>query len=134
MKNRISIVVLLLLLVSNLSFAQAKSMTVRIPFEFHAGSTHMPAGNYAVATISANSVSLRNLETRAAIVLVTDGIERLEPAPVGKLVFNRYGESHFLSQVWTQGFETGRVIHPTKAESQLARKSTRKSTIVLASR
>lgn len=40
--------------------------------------------------------------------------------PVGaRLVFNRYGEEYFLSQVWTDGGQLGRELPKSKRERSL---------------
>ena len=40
-----------------------------------------------------------------------------------KLVFNRYGDQYFLSQVWMAGSDTGRDLSPSRNERNLAKES-----------
>jgi hypothetical protein len=43
----------------------------------------------------------------------------LSPAD-GKLIFNHYGSYQFLSQIWTQGEEVGRMLIMSKVEQEVA--------------
>jgi len=46
----------------------------------------------------------------------------LETLPAeGKLIFHRYGDRYFLSQMWMPGNPTGRELPPSKAELETAR-------------
>ena len=45
------------------------------------------------------------------------------PTDKGKLVFHRYGDQYFLSEVWPAGATTGRVIAKSRAESELEKKA-----------
>jgi hypothetical protein len=38
----------------------------------------------------------------------------------GKLVFNRYGDRYFLSEIWTAGDTSGRTLLVSKVERELA--------------
>ena len=39
----------------------------------------------------------------------------------GRLVFNKYGETYFLSQVWTPGYSQGGALTKSKTEREIAR-------------
>jgi hypothetical protein len=38
-----------------------------------------------------------------------------------RLVFNKYGDTYFLSQVWSSGYAQGSALYQSKTERELAR-------------
>lgn len=97
-------------------------MTAHVPFGFHVGDTMFPAGKYAVDTaIGPNVVRVRATDTSQSVVLLSNGVGRKTRKTQPKLVFNRYGDQYFLSQVWTPTSEAGLQLHKTKREIREAR-------------
>ena len=47
-----------------------------------------------------------------------------------KLIFNRYGNHYFLSQIWTQGDNSGRELFKSQRESELAGKQAKREVAV----
>jgi hypothetical protein len=108
--------------VSQVALAQ-ESMVVNIPFEFVAGKTTLPAGEYVVHTpISESAIFLINrTNPHASIVLMVMSTQSRDPQSVSKLVFNRYGNRRFLSQVWKAGYEQGKQLLKSPREKELSR-------------
>lgn len=75
---------------------------VIVPFEFIVGGMHLPAGQYTLEHVGgANNILLRNSD-RTAQALVRVRVSTVPPEQaVTKLTFTRYGDRHFLSEVWT---------------------------------
>jgi hypothetical protein len=111
--------------------AQAQELlAVNIPFDFVAGKTQLPAGEYTVKVAGpANTVILvSRKDSNASAFLVTNAAVSAEPQSESKLVFNRYGDRYFLSQVWTEGNSQGRQLLKSAREkemSQIAKNETR---------
>lgn len=74
-----------------------------IPFDFIVGGMHLPAGQYTLLHLSGpNNIMLRNAEGHAeAVVGVTVTDAELGKGEA-KLIFTKYGDKVFLSQVWTE--------------------------------
>ena len=91
-----------------------------IPFDFTAGETSLRAGSYSVEMISDNALLLRSIAGKKTVLLLTRATE-----PGGKdqarIIFNRYGDRYFLSQVCVSGGDVGRELHPSGAERRLAK-------------
>ena len=91
--------------------AQAPSkVEVNIPFEFSAGKTRLPAGQYTIKRMSGNTVTLRSENGKSSVILnapVTHNSSN--PNAVERLVFERYGEQFALSQIWLTA-DTGRQV------------------------
>ena len=107
-----------------------EAMVVDIPFAFTAGNATLPAGEYRVQKMDRNSAVLliHCWDARASALVITNAAQAKEPQTESKLVFNRYGNRYFLSQVWTSGSIRGRQlpISPREKEMpQLARNETK---------
>jgi len=119
--------------------AQAdEPMTVNIPFAFVAGNATLPAGEYRVQKLDRNPavVLIRCSGASAAAMVMSNAAQAKETQTQSKLVFNRYGNRYFLSQVWAAGSIRGRQLLKSSREkeiSQLARIET-KSEVTLVAR
>jgi hypothetical protein len=99
------------------------TVTAHIPFAFYVGNTKLPAGSYEIETgmskiLRIKDVSTRNLAVAFNPVLITRPTALVQP---GKLVFYRYGNNVFLSEMWPPGDLTGRLVPRTGLELELAR-------------
>ncbi|MCI0351756.1 MAG: hypothetical protein L0Z53_20235 [Acidobacteriales bacterium] len=116
------------LLVGLAASAQAQSkIRVNVPFDFTIGSTLLPAGEYTVLPASQNAPSevllVRDADGRARAVTMGIRIEPDSKATEAKLVFHRYGDQYFLSQIWLNAGEAGSEMVPGSHERELARAS-----------
>jgi hypothetical protein len=99
--------------------AQSMAMRVNVPFEFHAGNKTLPAGTYTV-------------EKRGDAILISDGrgntsavianaIKNKAFRMENMLVFKRYGETRFLTEVRWSDYSTARGLMESAAERQIAK-------------
>jgi hypothetical protein len=103
--------------------AQAgEPMLVNIPFAFVAGDATLPAGEYRVETLEQNSAVLliHCRDARMATFVVTNPAQAKELQSQSKLVFTRYNDRYFLSQVWKAGSIRGRQLRKSQAEKEIA--------------
>jgi hypothetical protein len=95
----------------------------KIPFSFYVGNKALPAGNYVVRPLGSlhNVLAIQNAENHAsALTIVPIGVQAAS-AQNTKLVFHRYGNTYFLSQVWQGlGRNEGLQLVPSKTERELA--------------
>ena len=98
---------------------QSRQQRATIPFEFVVGDKTLPSGQYAVGAITDSGAALRvsSTEQGQSAARLTTTITRSK-ADGGKLVFLRYANHYFLSEVWTAGETTGRRL--TKSAQQKA--------------
>lgn len=89
----------------------ASKVEVNIPFEFSAGNERLKAGVYGVRRTSANLLVLRDSDGKTVILNAPLSIESKDEAE--RLVFDKYGEKYFLTQIWLSG-ETGRQLVPDR--------------------
>ena len=103
--------------------AQAQEpIVVSIPFDFVAGGKTLPAGVYSVKTYGPERTLLLidRQDASASIFMGTNAIIASEPKSESKLVFNRYGDRYFLSQVWTAGNSCGRLLLKSDREKEIS--------------
>ncbi len=107
MKTKLSIVAAALLLsvvATGTCYAQQTTLAVKIPFAFQAGDHTLPAGEYLVESARTGTKAvqrLRQVDGDAVMVFMTIPVETRNGRPNPKLVFNCYGQTRFLSQIWT---------------------------------
>jgi hypothetical protein len=103
--------------------AQAQDrLAVNVPFDFVAGSSYLPAGEYTIQ-VSAPTHSIilisRKDSTTSAFINTNSAVSS-QPQSESKLVFNRYGDRYFLSQVWEEGNSEGRQLLKSGREKEMA--------------
>jgi len=114
-----------LLVLSSMAATQVaraqESMVVDIPFAFVAGNATLPAGEYRVQKLDENSAVLliHCWDASASALVITNAAQAKEPQAESKLVFNRYGNRYFLSQVWTAGSIRGRQLPISPREKEM---------------
>jgi hypothetical protein len=121
---------LLALIIAVPARAQMPGTTIRasIPFDFIVRGRTFPAGKYEVMrlTDSPDVLELRNVnENRDHAAFETEPFQENRIANRSELIFNRYGNSYFLSEVVAAGEQTGRELRPSHAERQLRREMAR---------
>ena len=97
-----------------------KAGNAEIPFDFQIQDQVLPAGSYTVdETSTTGLIVVRNDDTRKAVLaLAPVRTSGKEDGP--KLVFHRYGDRYFLSEIWLTGEDAGHMIRPGKLEKELA--------------
>jgi hypothetical protein len=79
--------------------AQSFINTAEIPFAFHAGKTTLPAGHYRFSQSRGNQFQMiQNQQTYESIMLMA-GTPGVGAAKHSRLIFHRYGQQYFLSEV-----------------------------------
>ena len=75
--------------------------TVQVPFDFRVGNSHLAAGRYTVSHIGTQLIMLQRSDGTANAVIPVMVSSTAAGRSATKLVFNKYGNLYFLSQVWT---------------------------------
>ena len=70
-----------------------------VPFDFTVGRTHMPAGTYEISPLSRAAILIRDRKTAKSVLSLFNSEEPGRADSTPKLVFHRYGDKYFLSQV-----------------------------------
>ena len=91
-----------------------------IPFAFTVANHTLPPGRYTVTRLSDKALKIVNSQNQGTFAL-NYKVERTV-SESSKMVFHRYGNAYFLSEIWVSGSRTGaRVVH-SRFENELADK------------
>ena len=93
-------------------------MVVDVPFAFSAAGQNLPAGHYI---IQQHTGMVRILGNHQSLFVPTHAAFRTQ-VEGSKLVFHRYGDSYFLSDLWITGSRDGKELYPSKAEHEVKAK------------
>ena len=126
-KQVLTAVALLSLLVTLVmsGYANSGRILVDIPFAFTAGKVTLPAGKYVVEQTSmiGNVLRIRAVEGKGQTYLNTMSNDTARMAQSkAQLVFHRYGDTYFLSQIWEPGSTVVQELPKSAAERELLKK------------
>jgi hypothetical protein len=94
---------------------------LQVPFDFMAGSHQFPAGAYTITSDALQgSVLIRSQGEGPAAFILTHSVGDNKDYTRARLIFNRYGDRYFLSQVWPAGV-AGRGLSKSRQEVEVAK-------------
>jgi hypothetical protein len=128
MKSRTLVVLVVAAFVAvTAGYAQSSARLMgNIPFEFRVGNTVLPAGAYDITpSATPRTLLVRSEDGKAAVVVLPNTAEKVQAPKDSKLVFNRYGNTYFLSEVWHEGISRGYQIPKSKSEREMAKNAAR---------
>jgi len=100
------------------ALAQSETLAeVNVPFAFHTPTQTLPAGLYIVDRESGSMLRLRGTGSAGGFVITHDAIKTHAPDH-GFAVFERYGDTYYLRQIWTAGNTVGLECAKGKAEKE----------------
>ena len=104
---------------ASISLMAQSPLRVTIPFDFTVGSKAFTSGEYFVRPNVAHSVlSIQSANYQNSAMAQSSPVQARKKSGGARLVFNRYGDRYFLSQVWADGSQ-GRELLPSRAEREL---------------
>jgi hypothetical protein len=114
-----------LLAAINIHAQSSNRQTANIPFSFNVEGKSFPAGLYNVTRLNPQSdkavLMIKSADGKVSKVVLTQPVQAVSPQESAKLIFSRYGEQYFLSQVWTPADNTGLELPKSRAEKTVAR-------------
>ena len=137
MSKKLLIIALALpLLMTAAASAQSVHMRAKVPFNFIAVGSTLAAGEYEIQSIGAEDkvLVIRNRNSSEAVLVFSTSAEALNAASATKLVFHRYGNSYFLSELWVEGDKLGHQVTPSSRETEIAMDTPSTDVVVLIAR
>jgi hypothetical protein len=111
------------------SKAQAQivgDLEVNIPFQFQAGNTNLPAGEYLVHFLDDSELSVMEISSvdgsRTALFQVQTMDANAAQAK-NELVFNKYGNHYFLAQLFEEGSSSGSKVLESDSERKISQQT-----------
>jgi len=111
-----------------------RSKLTNIPFNFIVGQKTLPAGEYTVEPNRRDYDQVwlvQNREGDASALFTTMPIRANQTQEETKLVFHKYGDQYFLSQIWTPGGNSGSELLMPRLERELAKNAVKGQTVDL---
>jgi hypothetical protein len=96
---------------------------VEIPFDFSVRDKTLPAGVYSISRVNQDKTMLllRSEDGREAVNISTYSVQAKQRPEKGKLIFHRYGETYFLSQIWEPNEMQRRQLSNSRRERSIER-------------
>jgi hypothetical protein len=95
------------------------NLSAQVPFDFIVASKDFRAGEYNVRAVTSagEAILISTTDKKDRVVTLTNGTgpNNGEDLPA-KLVFHRYGNTYFLSQIWMAGEMTGHQLPESRRE------------------
>jgi hypothetical protein len=120
-----------LLLAASIPFAQTKpgDLVADIPFVFVVAGRTLPPGHYIVSNLS-QTLSIHDRQNQG-VLAPAHSAHRPAHENGSKMVFHRYGDTCFLSEVWVGDNSIGKRLFPSRAERELAEHGTEREVAVM---
>lgn len=117
------------------AYGQTIRLKMNVPFSFIVGRITFPAGQYEVQSMGNGDAVLviRGLSSGPQALVLSNSCESREPSLRPTLIFHRYGQRYFLSEVWMRGNSIGRRTLTSSWEIEIAKDSSMEKVILLAS-
>jgi hypothetical protein len=100
------------------------SLRATIPFDFNVSGKVLPAGEYVIRRITdgPSGLIISNVNvTHDQMMFQTNPVQPNDSPARPEFVFDRYGDSYFLSEVFAGGGETGSKLRTSREEKAMRR-------------
>ena len=115
----IEIAVFATALTTNDSGQTRKTLRANVKFNFQIGDRIYPAGEYRIESISTDNVLLiTSIGDANKKQMILAGYSNGSKGQARKLVFQKYGESYFLTQIFFDSGEWGYSIRPSRRQRE----------------
>src|SRR6266849_7638714 len=108
------------------SKAQAQivgDLEVNVPFQFHAGNTKLPAGQYRIHVLDYFDLTVMEISSvdgsTSALFEVQQADANSSPAK-SELIFNKYGNRYFLAKLFDEGNPDGSTVDESHYEKTVS--------------
>ena len=103
--------------------AESRQLKANIPFDFHVGARSFPAGTYTVRLMASSVIQVRDEAGKVWMTEMSLPIWSDDRNPNSRLVFNRYGNDQFLTQILWPGYNQGQGLIKSSLEREAATNS-----------
>ncbi len=133
-----TLMILGLVLLAGLAPVYAQSSakaSFSIPFEFVVGNVTLPAGDYIVQySARSTMLTITGAKGSPTVYALTKSLSGRAAPAQSKLVFNRYGAKHFLSQLWAANDNRACGVPKTTYEREVMTMALKTSAIKIAAK
>jgi hypothetical protein len=115
----------------------ADDIEANIPFQFQAGDTTLPAGEYRIHVENDSDLAIMQISSangRVSAIFQVENADANGTPAKSELVFNKNGDRYFLAQVFEQGSSTGSQVVESSSEKAASQEATQAQEHVQANR
>jgi hypothetical protein len=103
---------------AGMSFAQSYGVKANVPFDFTVANKLLPAGTYTLHRASTGLIEIRNHDKPIAVLTIGNQDGNRSPNG-GKLVFHKYGDQYFLSEILSDWATMNVSVPRSKTETKV---------------
>jgi hypothetical protein len=111
------------------------NLEVDVPFQFHAGNVKLPAGKYIIRPLDDSDLTVMEISSADGSISALFDVEDMQANSTptkSELIFNKYGNSYFLSKLFDEGNPDGSKVLPKSRYEQRMGTATAEATHVSA--
>lgn len=121
MRSTAIMVLFFMLAIGSVQAQTPRRVEVNVPFDFSAGNATLKAGVYGIKRMPGNALAISTADGKTtALVSAPLTIGSRDFKAGERVVFNKYGDAYFLSQVWLS-VDSGRQLFASGRETKTAR-------------
>ena len=127
LKGMTTLIILVgLMLVAGVATANGQSgnkLVAQVPFEFIVGNKTLASGEYKLGTVTnaGDALLVKNAISSDTAIHLTIPMGHANAKTYARLVFHRYDNCYFLSEVWMSGERVGRELRKSAQERAIER-------------
>jgi hypothetical protein len=102
------------------------NLETEIPFQFNVGNTTLPAGSYLIHHLEGTDLTVMEITSKDGSVSALFNVESAEAKSTpekSELIFNKYGDHYFLSELFDEGNVDGNKLLPSRDEKKASKES-----------
>jgi hypothetical protein len=102
------------------------NLEANIPFQFHVGNTSLPAGRYIIHELEGNDLTVMQISSadgKQSALFDVESVQAKTAPGKSELIFNRYGDRYFLSEMFDEGNVGGSRLFTSRDEKRAGKES-----------
>lgn len=101
-------------------------LEVNIPFQFHAGNTKLPAGEYRIHVLDTADLQVMEITSADGSTSALFEVQQAEANSTpdkSELIFNKYGDRYFLTKLYDEGNRSGSQVLQSRYEKRVSQQA-----------
>jgi hypothetical protein len=102
------------------------NLEANIPFQFHVGNTSLPAGRYIIRELEGNDLTVMQISSadgKQSALFDVESVQAKTTPGKSELIFNKYGDRYFLSEMFDEGNVDGNRLFTSRDEKRAGKES-----------
>ncbi len=102
------------------------NLTAEVPFQFHVGDRTLPAGSYVIHQLNDSDLMVMQISSTDGKLSALFNVEAAQAKTTPEkteLIFNKYGDQYFLSELFDEGEVDGSKLVTSRDEKRVSKES-----------